>query len=166
MPNGRYYLGDAGYVNTGNILTPFRRTRYHLREIIAARDAPETYQELFNLRHSTLRNEIERIFGVLKRRFLFLQTPMEYDLLTQSRIIFAVCGLYNFIRKHGIADDDIFEAGEFEINEPEEQNEDVVPLITRQGMDTFRIQIAKDMFEQWQAYTGARSRADLIVEAG
>jgi hypothetical protein len=45
---------------------------------------------------------------------------MEYDLLIQSRIIFVVCGLYNFIRKYGIADDDIFEAGEFEINEPEE----------------------------------------------
>jgi hypothetical protein len=72
VPNGRYYLGDVGYVNTGNILTPFRRTRYYLCEIIVARDAPETYQELFNLRHLTLRNEIERIFGVLKRRFLFL----------------------------------------------------------------------------------------------
>jgi hypothetical protein len=33
-------------------------------------------------------------------------------------------------------------------------------------MDTFRIQIAKDMFEQWQAYIGARSKADLIIEAG
>jgi hypothetical protein len=131
VPNGRYYLGNAGYVNTRNILTPFKRTRYHLHEIIAAKDAPETYQELFNLRHSTLKNEIKRIFKVLKRRFLFLQTPIEYDLLTQSRIIFAICGLYNFIRKHGVADDDIFEAREFEINELEEQNEDVIPLIIR-----------------------------------
>jgi hypothetical protein len=82
VPNGRYYLSNVGYVNIRNILTLFRRIRYHLREIIAARDALETYQELFNLQHSTLRNEIKRIFGVLKRRFLFLQTLMEYDLLT------------------------------------------------------------------------------------
>jgi hypothetical protein len=81
VPNGRYYLGDAGYVNTGNILTPFKKTRYYLREIIVARDALETYQEFFNLRYSTLRNEIKRIFRVLKRRFLFLQTSMEYNLL-------------------------------------------------------------------------------------
>jgi hypothetical protein len=45
---------------------------------------------------------------------------MEYDLLIQSRIIFTVCGLYNFIRKHGIVNDDIFKAEEFKINEPEE----------------------------------------------
>jgi len=45
---------------------------------------------------------------------------MEYDLLIQSRIIFAICRLYNFIQKHGVIDDDIFEAGKFEINEPEE----------------------------------------------
>jgi hypothetical protein len=131
VPNGRYYLGDARYVNTGNILIPFKRTRYHLRKIIAAKNALETYQELFNLQHSTLRNEIERIFRVLKRRFLFLQTLMKYDLLTQSRIIFIVYSLHNFIRKYGITNDDIFEAGEFEINELEEQNEDVIPLIIR-----------------------------------
>ena len=82
MPNGRFYLGDAGYVNTRSILTLFRRTRYHLREVIATKEVPETYQELFNLRHSTLRNKVKRIFSVLKRRFPFLKTDIEYDLLT------------------------------------------------------------------------------------
>ena len=43
MPNGRFYLGNAGYVNTGQILTPFRRTRYYLREVIATEEVPETY---------------------------------------------------------------------------------------------------------------------------
>jgi len=155
IPNGRFYLGDAGYVNTGTILTPFRRTRYHLREVIAAGEVPETYQELFNMRHSTLRNEVERIFGVLKRRFPFLKTDMEYDLLTQTRVIFAVCALHNYIRQRGVTEDDIFEDGLDEINEPEEANEEETPLITRQGMNTFRDQIAQDMFEQWHAYRGA-----------
>ena len=82
IPNSRFYLSNTGYVNTGTILTPFRRTRYHLRKVIATREVPETYQELFNMRHSILRNEVERIFGVLKRRFPFLKTDMEYDLLT------------------------------------------------------------------------------------
>ena len=82
------------------------------------------------------------------------------------RIIFTIYGLYNFIRKRDIIDNNIFETGKLEINKSEKQNEKIIPLIIYQGMDTFRIQIAKDMFEQWQAYTGARSRADLIVEAG
>ena len=29
---GKYYLGDAGYSLTKNVLTPYRGTRYHLRE--------------------------------------------------------------------------------------------------------------------------------------
>jgi hypothetical protein len=95
------------------------------------------------------------MFGVLKRRFPFLKTDMEYDLLTQTRVIFAVCALHNYIRQRGIIDDDIFENRESEINEPEEANEEETPLITRQGMDTFRDQIAQEMFEQWQAYRGA-----------
>jgi hypothetical protein len=82
VPNGIFYLGDVGYVNTRSILTLFRKTRYYLREVITAKEVPKTYQELFNLRHSTLRNEVERIFGVLKRRFPFLKTDIEYDLLT------------------------------------------------------------------------------------
>jgi hypothetical protein len=43
VPNGRFYLGDAGYVNTGSILTLFRRTRYYLREVIATKEVPKTY---------------------------------------------------------------------------------------------------------------------------
>jgi hypothetical protein len=70
--NGRYYLNNASYINTSFLLTPFRRTRYHLREVIIARVPLKTLKELFNLRHLTLRNKVKRIFNVLKRRFPFL----------------------------------------------------------------------------------------------
>jgi hypothetical protein len=43
VPNGRFYFGDAGYVNTRSILTPLRSTRYYLREVIAAKEVPKTY---------------------------------------------------------------------------------------------------------------------------
>lgn len=32
IPQGKYYLADAGYANAGGLLTPYRRVRYHLRE--------------------------------------------------------------------------------------------------------------------------------------
>ena len=31
-PSGKYWLGDAGYVNTDTVLVPYRGTRYHLKE--------------------------------------------------------------------------------------------------------------------------------------
>ena len=46
------------------LITPFRGTRYHLKEYSAR--GPENVEELFNHHHSSLRNVIERVFGVLK----------------------------------------------------------------------------------------------------
>jgi hypothetical protein len=125
----RFYLGNTGYINTGYILIPFRRTRYHLRKIITAGEVPETYKELFNLRYSVLRNEVKYIFGVLKRCFPFLKANIEYNLLTQIQVIFAICTLYNFIRQDGILEDNIFENEDNKINKPEEANKEEALLI-------------------------------------
>ena len=40
---------------------------------------------------------IERIFGVLKRRFRILVCPPEYSMEIQARIPPALCALHNFI---------------------------------------------------------------------
>jgi DDE superfamily endonuclease len=61
---------------------------------------PTNAQELFNLRHASSRNVIERIFGILKNRFRILLLPPEYDMGTQARIPPALCALHNFIRHH------------------------------------------------------------------
>jgi hypothetical protein len=54
---------------------------------------------LFNLRHAQARNVIERIFGVLKQRFLILRHPPHYPLKFQACIPVALCALQNFIQK-------------------------------------------------------------------
>lgn len=41
---------------------------YYLKETLLALQKPKNPKELFNLRHSSLRNVIERIFGVAKKR--------------------------------------------------------------------------------------------------
>jgi len=61
----------TAFVSTG-ILTPYRGVRYHLKETARANQRPKNPKELFNLRHASLRNAIERIFGVVKRRFPIL----------------------------------------------------------------------------------------------
>ena len=58
-----------------------------------------TAKELFNYRHSALRNVIERSFGVLKRRFAILRGAVpNYMMTTQINVVIACCAVHNFIR--------------------------------------------------------------------
>jgi DDE superfamily endonuclease len=61
---------------------------------------PANADELFNLRHASARNVIERIFGVLKRRFRILVYAAEIDMDLQARIPAALAAIHNFIRIH------------------------------------------------------------------
>ena len=104
VPNGRYYLGDAGYANSTSLLVPYRSTRYHLKEwgqgrhryarilicafpLIWLYTRPQNHKELFNYRHSQLRNHVERIFGLFKRRFRVLMLAQEYPLGFQAQLV-------------------------------------------------------------------------------
>ena len=71
---------------------------YHLKEYYSIRP-PENAKELFNLRHASLRNAIEKAFGVLKKRFLIIAntTELSYCVDTQNEIIFACCILHNYL---------------------------------------------------------------------
>ncbi len=109
-PEGKYYLGDAGFTNSMSILTPFRGVRYHLKEFKRGNRGPQTVHELYNLRHSSLRNVVERTFGVLKRRFRVLRNMNAYAILLQAKIVLACCLLHNFIRMDETSDDWIFKS--------------------------------------------------------
>jgi hypothetical protein len=100
IPEGYFYLGDAGFGLCDSVLVPYRNTRYHLREWEQVGKRPSTKQELFNLRHSQARNVVERIFGVDKRQFSVLRAIPEYDLITQAKIPCAMAALHNFILKY------------------------------------------------------------------
>ena len=93
--------------------------------------SPQTPQELYNLRHSSLRNAIERIFGVLKKRFPILKNQLEFPYNVQVRLVKALCCLHNIIRLVG--GDDIYDK-EWERDqrlrdsECEEDNEELEPV--------------------------------------
>jgi hypothetical protein len=98
-------LGDAGYGNSEFVMAPYRGVRYHLKEQRQANRKPENAKELFNLRHSSLRNVIERIFGVLKRQWKILGGKgCEYSIDTQVDLSCALIGLYNFGKQRGETD--------------------------------------------------------------
>jgi hypothetical protein len=61
---------------------------------------PKTPEELFNLRHAQARNIVERIFGILKRRWALFNRAPEYPIQTQAMLVAAIAALHNFIRIH------------------------------------------------------------------
>lgn len=104
IPPTHYYLADGGYSKKNRlVLVPFQRTRYHLREIGAVQRRPQTKEELFNLRHSSLRNVIERLNGVLKKRWRVLRDGPEegVSVAKHSLLVYAISAVHDFINQHG-----------------------------------------------------------------
>ncbi|XP_078169485.1 uncharacterized protein LOC144563892 [Carex rostrata] len=99
VPQGRYYLADAGYANTGRFLRPFRGHMYHLSQFqqVARSSRYRSAENLFNHRHAQLRNVIERAFGVVKNRFKILRIMHPYKFKKQCLVVLACFILHNFI---------------------------------------------------------------------
>jgi hypothetical protein len=131
---------------------------------------PKTKEELFNLRHASLRNVIERIFGVLKRRFRILLLAPEYRMEIQNRLPAALCALHNFIRTHDPNETEVQEIGvdrdegipgpfipeiepepdEPEPDEPVEAEERTNPNRNQATALTRRDRIASELWAQYQ----------------
>jgi hypothetical protein len=175
IPEGKYYLADAGFPSCNQLLVPYRGVRYHLAEWGRAAlryvnlqymrihihlrriYRPTNKEELFNLRHSSARNVIERIFGVLKRRFRILLLAPEYSLTIQARIPASLCAMHNFIRAHDP------EEGPLVLDESHDNNaqHDIYPGTTvntarDDDVSGRRDRIAQDMWEDYQRVCQAR----------
>ena len=89
---------------------------------------PENCKELFNFRHSSLRNVVERTIGLLKKRFFYLRHQPFHDIETQAKIVLACCALHNFLRVDDTDDlcsnDEVSDADE--VNPPHVDVPDVV----------------------------------------
>ena len=119
---------------------------------------PRDAKELFNLRHSSLRNSIERIFGVLKKRFPILKKQLEYDYDTQVQLVNALCCLHNFIRKEGDGKDIFDMVDDKEVEEESYQSEGIghismkhkdVTEKERRKAKSMRDRIAEEMWNQY-----------------
>ncbi|KAM6568100.1 hypothetical protein CsatB_016085 [Cannabis sativa] len=103
VPEGKYYLLDNKYVNLPGFMAPYPDVPYHLKEFPDGYH-PQNAKELFNQRHSLLRNAADRIFGSLKARFPILMTAPPYPLQTQVKLVVAACAIHNYIRKEEPSD--------------------------------------------------------------
>lgn len=149
---------DAGYTNCEGFLAPFRGQRYHLNDWSEGR-RPNTPEEFFNMKHSSARNVIERLFGSIKNRWAILRSPSYYPIKIQNRIIMACCLLHNFIKQemgdHEIEanDDSDDQDGGFDVDDQEELVSTVEPS---DEWNNFRQNIAISSFNSWRAQNNNR----------
>jgi hypothetical protein len=134
-PEGKFWLADAGYALKHWCLTPYRGVRYHLKEWRRGNHRPQNKEELFNLRHATARNVIERSCGVIKKRFPILKQMTSYPFKIQCGFVFS-CN-----------DEEIIMVQEEEVlaaNEHPDQN---------RGLESqWRDTIAQDMWNDYLIY--------------
>ena len=78
-------------------MVSYRGVRYHLKEYSTR--GLQNAEEIFNHWHSSLRNVIERTFGVLKKRFPIISrmTKLFFPIDTVIEIILACCILQNYL---------------------------------------------------------------------
>ncbi|KAF3437145.1 hypothetical protein FNV43_RR19898 [Rhamnella rubrinervis] len=112
VPEGKYYLLDSKYANLPGFIAPYPGVRYHLKDFPGGCH-PQDAKELFNQRHSLLRNATDRVFGALKARFPILLSAPPYPLQTQVKLVVAACAIHNYIRREK-PDDWIFKMFEDE----------------------------------------------------
>jgi hypothetical protein len=85
---GKYYMVDAGYPNRPGYLAPFKGTRYHVPDFRRG-PAPSGEHEHFNYLHSSIRNAVERAFGVLKMKWRLLLKMPSFLMEKQKMIVAA-----------------------------------------------------------------------------
>ena len=94
---------DAGYTNAEGFFASYKGTRYHLSEWRYG-CASRNKDEFFNMKHSSVRNVIERCFGLIKMRWVILRSPSFYPIKTQCHLITACFLLHNLNRREMFVD--------------------------------------------------------------
>jgi len=153
---GKYYLGDAGYALSKFCLTPYRGVRYHLKEWAKSKQRPQNKEELFNLRHASLRNVVERIFGVTKKQFPILTCMTSFPFSVQCELVICAFMLHNWIR---CANANAWGDDSSCVDEEDDDGEGEVPDIslgvdasTAKELIMWRDGIAASMWQSYQEY--------------
>ncbi|KAH6794727.1 nuclease HARBI1-like protein [Perilla frutescens var. hirtella] len=105
VPQAKYFLVDCGFANRRQFLAPLRGVQYHLKDFGGQGRHPRNASELFNLLHTSLRNVIERIFGVFISRFTIFKTATPFSFEIHAELVLACAGLHNFLRKECRSDE-------------------------------------------------------------
>lgn len=156
--SGKFYLVDCGFANRRNFLAPFRGTRYHLQDFRGQGCHPNNQNELFNLRHASLRNVIERIFGIFKSRFQIFKSAPPFPFEVQAELVLACAGLHNFLRNECRSDLFLPEENN-ENNEENNENTEENNYVENGGMGTLQSQ-QREYANNWRDTIAANMWAE------
>ncbi|KAK1401586.1 hypothetical protein POM88_001191 [Heracleum sosnowskyi] len=125
VPQGKYYLVDYGFANRRQTLAPIRNVRYHLKDFGGQGRHPRNANELFNLRHSSLRN-------------------------IQAELVLACVGIHNFLRKECRSDEFPIEVEDVQPSDMDDGGNDGSNFSSQQQQraeaNTWRANIANSMW--------------------
>lgn len=120
--------------------------------------SPVNKEELYNLRHAQLRNIIERIFGVMKKRWDILNRAPEYAMPIQAQIPVGLAAVHNFILEYDETDLESYldmladEGTGGDDVEPGELGDGPIPRTEYNRAFARRDQIAEAMWQSYQAF--------------
>lgn len=130
-------------MNCEGFLTPFRGQQYHL-SVWKNGNQPTSVEEYFKMKHSQVRNVIERSFGLIKMRCGILRNTTWFSRKTVGRIILACALLHNFIRSHMASDPVEHLLGD----DVENLDKNIIGVMENSnGWTTFRNNLANKMYE-------------------
>ena len=159
-PESCFWLADAGYSGSDPLLlTPYQKVRYHLNEWQGAPNQPANKKELFNLRHASLRNVVERSLRVLKARFRLLAAERRgLSMADQIRLTYACVYLHNFLNANGADPEAEADALGVPVRRDCEQPASALEAVVGNKR---RDRIAGDM---WQAYGRCTAMRDVMEQ--
>jgi hypothetical protein len=111
-------------------------------------------KEMFNFAHLSLRNVIERAFGVMKMKWRILLDIPCYPAETQTHIIYACMALHNFIRINGDFDshfgivDNNINYVSVEATQDQPETEPAPESADMASMNAFRDMLAQHLFNR------------------
>eukprot|EP01039_Chlorochromonas_danica_P001521 gene1521-1658_t len=92
-----------GQLRTSRVISPGRQ--FLMLHVSTVDTCVHTVTVLFNLRHSSLRNIVERAWGIVKRRFPVLAKMASFSFEFQCKLVMCALMLHNFIRRNQAAED-------------------------------------------------------------
>ncbi|WOG86793.1 hypothetical protein DCAR_0206011 [Daucus carota subsp. sativus] len=151
--NGLEVPPDRRFANRRQFLAPLRGVRYHQKNFDGEGRHPRNANELFNLRHSSLRNVVERIFGVFKSRFTIFKVAAPFSFQTQAEFVLACAGLYNFLRKECRSDKFPVESTDDQLSDTDDDIYELNPLSQQQQREeTNNWKNKKTCTDEWLRY--------------
>ena len=133
-------------------MAPYRGERYHLQECCDTENAPTTSKKFFNMKHSSTRNVIERVIGLLKGRWVILREKSYYPIQVQCRTIMACCLLHNLINCEMTNVDTLDEnEDEGDSNYATTGGDHINYIEASNEWTQWRDDLAQSMFNEWQS---------------